>query len=413
LNLNDATYGQVLVGPLEGVCWNTGANGWYFYWEGVMPPNLSGNQFLEILALGQNPSADTNNPALYVSGLSVRQLPDYESTGNNPATYTSTQTFAGQLNVAGQMVHTGQAFTLNGGTQTMDLSAGPALEVSGSTASSTINLAASPTNGTVVYVSNTATVNWTLSGNGSNIGAASTATISSAGLYVYRYNGTKWLTVSGGGGGDVSQSSANAFTNTNSFASTTTFNGTAVFNGATTNVTKYLTAITGAVPGGNTITNTASETAFASTYTFGANTVAAGDVYEVEAIIDHSTGAASVGSLFFLLHWAGLAGPELARGDSVTLVTAQSHNACHIRGYLSIVTTGATGTARFSGWQEIETTAGGTVRSSYFRANATDGTTTVTIDTTASAALTLSNKNSAAVSGNTQILTQFVVRKVN
>lgn len=110
---------------------------------------------------------------------------------------TGATTLSGALTASAAFILGVQSFVLNGGTQTVVSASGSTIEVSGSTASSTIALPASPTVGQRIVVSNGASVNWTLSGNGNNIDGSSTATVYAGVGRTLEYSTTNaWRTTS-------------------------------------------------------------------------------------------------------------------------------------------------------------------------------------------------------------------------
>ena len=87
-----------------------------------------------------------------------------------------------------------QAIALNGGAQTASGSSGRLLRITGSTASSTVNLPSAPTAGDLYLIDNQATALWTLAGNGANIDGASTKSVA-AGSFLLVYGGSAWESV--------------------------------------------------------------------------------------------------------------------------------------------------------------------------------------------------------------------------
>lgn len=93
-------------------------------------------------------------------------------------TWTQRQIFNGEVDINKAFVRGIQSFVIAGGTQTIVATSGSIIEVSGTTAGSTIKLPASPVVGMEYSISNSATVSFTLDGNGNNIDGSSTTTLS-------------------------------------------------------------------------------------------------------------------------------------------------------------------------------------------------------------------------------------------
>lgn len=120
-------------------------------------------------------------------------------------TWTSTQTFSGQITASsalsqqGRWLWASQAFTTNGSAQTIGagITAAAYLLISGSTASSSFTLPASPTASQVYIIKNAASVTISIAGNGNNIESSANLSMTSGQCRWIRWNGTQWDIVGG------------------------------------------------------------------------------------------------------------------------------------------------------------------------------------------------------------------------
>lgn len=155
----------------------------------------------------------------------------------------------------------------------------------------------------------------------------------------------------------------------------------------------------GSVPGGNTVANTVTETAFASTTTFAANTLAVGSVIRLSL-----TGVFSSTLLSpTLTGKVKLGGATVLNTGALTIAVGAANNGWTATGLFIVTAIGATGSVEIQGYAEFATAA--TTSLSVNVAN----TAPFTIDTTASLALTVTVQWGTASASNTITLRQMLV----
>ena len=164
----------------------------------------------------------------------------------NGGAVTNQTIFNAEVDVNKAFVLGVQSFVLNGAAQTIDGTLGSAIEVSGSTGASTIKLPASPIVGQRFVVSNSASVAWTLDGNGNNVDGAATVTIAAGIGRTLEYTTTnKWRT------SNFTKAQADALyaalAVANTLTAQNTFSGRVDFNGLVTIKVQTFANTTGAI----------------------------------------------------------------------------------------------------------------------------------------------------------------------
>lgn len=154
------------------------------------------------------------------------------------------------------------------------------------------------------------------------------------------------------------------------------------------------------VPGGNTVANTTSETAFASNFTIPANSLAVGQVIRVKAFGVYSTDTISAGNITLRVKFGST---TLCATAALTNVVSLTNQGWTLDALLIVDTTGATGTVEAQGMAFL-TTAINTA----MNAGMTN-TSTVVVDTTANQTVQISVQWSAASANNSIVLRQLVV----
>lgn len=151
------------------------------------------------------------------------------------------------------------------------------------------------------------------------------------------------------------------------------------------------------VPSGDTLSNTTLPTFFASSYTFAANSLSAGQVIRVNFAGVYSTISSSPGTLTFSL---ALGTSTLAATVAISLGSSQSNSGFNGTLHLIVDTTGSSGTVECQGIMFINGSGSAVI---YFT-----NTSAVTVNTTTSDLLELGIQWSVAATGNTITLRQFI-----
>ncbi len=157
------------------------------------------------------------------------------------------------------------------------------------------------------------------------------------------------------------------------------------------------------VPGGNTVANTASETAFTSSYTIPANSLKAGDVirvklwgvYSTAALAPTLTGKIKFGSTVML------------NTGALTSVALVSNGGFLVDASFVVQAIGGSGSIDAQGFAEFATAA--TTGLSVNVAN----TSAITVDTTTTQAVTATVTWGTASASNTITLRQMIVEKMS
>lgn len=152
----------------------------------------------------------------------------------------------------------------------------------------------------------------------------------------------------------------------------------------------------------STIAGTGTETAFAQTYSIGANTMSAGDVFYVYASGVYSN------TLTPTLEFKLKAGTTaLLDSAAITTVVNQTNSGWEFEAYIFVNAIGASGALEVQGYAELATAL-----STVQYVDLTN-TATKTVDTTASQALTLTAQWGTSSASNTITCRQFAVQKLN
>lgn len=166
------------------------------------------------------------------------------------------------------------------------------------------------------------------------------------------------------------------------------------------NVSTFLGSSNTSIPAGNTIANTASETAFTSSYTIPANTLRAGSVIRIKLFGTYGTDAVLAPTLQGRLKIGGTT--RLDTG-SLTAVVGATNRGWTAEGQIVVQSIGASGVADAQGTAQFSTAV--TAALSVHMPN----TATFTLDTTATQAITVTIQWGTADTDNTITLRQFVV----
>lgn len=167
---------------------------------------------------------------------------------------------------------------------------------------------------------------------------------------------------------------------------------------ATVGVSAFKSYVNVTVPGGNTITNTVTETAFASSYTFPANTASQGNVVQVSARGLYS----EVGPPTLRLK-VKLGSVTLMDTGVVTLAAVATAALWTLDATLVFALVGASGTVEAQGLASVF--PGATVRQDLPMTNAA----VISLDTTPALALTVTAKWGTASASNTITLRQLLI----
>ena len=154
------------------------------------------------------------------------------------------------------------------------------------------------------------------------------------------------------------------------------------------------------LPSGNTIANTTATTAFASSYTIPANTLAAGMVLELDLCGNYGLYAASAGTITIAIK---IGSTNVVTFGPFTLAGAFASNGWGLDAVMFVTSIGASGTIEVQGRAEFATlgTTGVDVSAN---------TSPFTIDTTTNHAVTVTWQFSVANSGNTTQLRTMMIR---
>jgi hypothetical protein len=166
------------------------------------------------------------------------------------------------------------------------------------------------------------------------------------------------------------------------------------------NATTFSGTSNTSIPAGNTIANTASETAFTSSYTIPANSLRAGSVIKVTLYGTYGTDAVLAPTLQGRLKIGGTT--RLDTG-SLTAVVGATNRGWTAEGQIVVHSIGASGVADAQGTAQFSTAV--TAALSVHMPN----TATFTLDTTASQAITVTIQWGTADTDNTITLRQFIV----
>lgn len=156
------------------------------------------------------------------------------------------------------------------------------------------------------------------------------------------------------------------------------------------------------VPAGNTVANTVTETAFDSSYTIPANSVAVGDVLRVTATGVYSTALVAPN----LTGKLKLGSTTVLNTGALTAVAGVANAGWTFQGWIVITGIGAGGALEAQGYAEFATAA-----TTALSVNVTN-TAAISLDTTASQALTVTVQWSAASASNSITMRQLVVEKL-
>jgi hypothetical protein len=125
----------------------------------------------------------------------IEQFPQIGSGGGggswNGGTVTAQATFQAEVDLDANVTIASTSIALNGGAQTIGATTA-LVRVTGSTASSTIDLPASPISGQVIWIDSQASVSYTLSGNGNNLDGAASKTVATTGPICLWFTGSAW-----------------------------------------------------------------------------------------------------------------------------------------------------------------------------------------------------------------------------
>lgn len=155
------------------------------------------------------------------------------------------------------------------------------------------------------------------------------------------------------------------------------------------------------IPAGNTVANTTSETAFASSYTLPAGQLAIGDVLEVNL-------CGRFGTTILAPTLRGrikLAGTALIDTGALTLLANLTNNPWHAHALLTVMAIGASGSLECAAALHFSTSATAAITSLVSGG-------AVTINTAAASALTVTAQFSAADAANTITLRQMAVKQL-
>jgi hypothetical protein len=160
----------------------------------------------------------------------------------------------------------------------------------------------------------------------------------------------------------------------------------------------------GAIVGGDTITGSTAETVMGNVKTFAANEVTAGQVWELFMVGLLNVDAATPGTLTLRARWGGVGGTQIAINDSITTLSISTvAGLAFVHATIEFLTTGASGSLRVDGrysYQKQATAA--LTMGGYF---GVPGSTSTTVDTTASKDLCFTVQFSSAGSTNTNAFT--------
>lgn len=157
------------------------------------------------------------------------------------------------------------------------------------------------------------------------------------------------------------------------------------------------------VPAGNTVSNTASETNFASKVTITADSLAVGHVLRVTAYGTYSTHAATAGTITLRLK-AG--STTLASSDAVTNIVGLATRGWKLDAVVVVTAIGASGNVEANGMLVLSTALSTSAVADM------ENTAAVTLDTTADQDVQLSVQMSVASSSNTVTLRALLVEKM-